>query len=313
MEKKNRGLIFSFIVLVIFGLLLGGCVPGDGVVDKNYNPVGVSASFVAGSPPDVLKEERTFAVSVRLENGADINVKEGRVCVRGISRGYGGFSDEQCADFSLLPIVAEGKQVRKAYDILRFQSDGYSLRERNIDETFVAKATYLCELITGPQFCVSNRITDEDSDIDCPRIEVFTGAKVSTTTAPITLTKVEKEFYSGGDGVMLSATLTLKKVNDGGYVVNSIDDKETEKEYVDIQVSYAGYGDMRCDSVRNGKLEWNRNENEKVIKCDISLGDVGERQSSSLDVRLRYYYRVKEQKSVKIEKVMEYDSGGGEF
>lgn len=297
-------------------LLASGCQTEN--ITRNSAPEGIISSYAAQSPPDILKEGATIGVAIELKNNADLNVN-GKTCVKGVLKGYGGFEEEQCQDFGLNGARIVNNKIVKSSDVLRFSSEGYKTNGREVVEApLLAKTTYGCEFMAGPTFCVSNRIYADsaasDASTKCEQTESFTGKSLNSKSAPITLTKVTKLYTNPSDGTTdLEVMLTFKKAGDGGYVVNSLDDDEIQKSHVKISVSYGSKGDLKCDEVREGKIEWKRDENEKVINCGISLGGVSELDYSMLNVRLNYYYRIVKPKTITIKQAKNEDiiNGGG--
>lgn len=316
MKARNK---WTIIMLLLFSMMLmaGGCQLSGGGVTRSASPEGVTLSFIPGSPPDVIREDSGFIVGVKLENNADITINSAKICARGILSDYGGFPvEEQCTDFNLAGVeVRNNKQIVKDSKPFYFNSEGYKTNGRSIIEpTIIAKATYGCEFIAGPQLCVTKDLmTDEIGGGECARTESISGSKLYSKSAPITLMKADKELSNSGDGnLRLRVGLTLKKAGDGGYVVNSLNDDEVQKSYVKMQVSYGSYGDMKCSGLKDGNMEWKRNENEKVINCEILLGSVNQLESAPLNVKLNYYYRVEKQKMIKVEGIKSDENLGGE-
>jgi hypothetical protein len=301
------------IIVFLLGVMifLNGCTTTDDG-GKIASAKGAILSFIPGSPPSELDEGDSVDVGVKVENEADVPIN-GRLCVWGLSTAYGGFVEEQCDDFVLAGMLLDGTKVSKASKEFHFQSlEGYNVRDREyIKPTIIARATYSCELTAGPQICVKKMLGEKDEE--CSRTEVFTGKNLYSKNAPITLTRTEKQISTRTDGVMLNVMLTLKK-NADGYVVNSLDDaEESLKYFADIGVSYSGYGEMECTSdgikIENGKLEWKKDQNEKIIKCKKLLTNVGSLEKEYINLRLRYFYRVDKTTSITVNNVKE----GGEW
>jgi hypothetical protein len=303
----------EIVILVIFIFLVCGCTTTDDGITRTSTPQGVAVSFIPSYPEDVTSPDDEITLGVNLQNNADISIN-GKLCARGILMGYGGFVEKQCSDFNLAGVVlrSDKKTVKDSKEI-RFMSEGYRMSDVNtIEPTFLAEATYGCAFVTGPQMCVTSLTTNDDPNAKCSKKESITGTKLKSLSAPITLTKVDKELTISGDGnVNMKVALILKKANDGGYVVNSLDDPETSIGAVKVDVSYGTYGTMTCDSLRNGLLEWRKKESDKLIKCGILLGNVGELGEQKLNVNLNYYYRVEQQKRITVKNYVSGEGNGG--
>lgn len=290
-------LFFLCFVLMFF---VFGC---DEVDEDGFGsvPAGVEVSFLNGMPRDSLNEGASFRVGVGLLNNADVDLS-GELCALSLLEGYGGFGSKKCQSFE----VVAGKS---AIGLKPFESDDvYMLKGKDVNEIINLRATYGIDTkIRMPPICV--KLTTDANDVECKSSETFSGSVLSSPSLPITLTNVEKIMSAEEGGVRLSMDLTLKKKS-GGYVVNSVDDEEQSlKNNIYVEVIYGSYGNMACDVVKNGLIEWKRDENEKVIKCEMLLLGVKDLEESSLEMVLRYYYRdVSEPKTITI---MKLDNGGG--
>lgn len=294
MTMRNK--LFGVFGILLFVLFSFGCQEG-GVSRGNG---AVSLNFIEGLPRDSrsspIYEGEQINVGLEVKNYADCDVI-GKVCAYGLTSGYGGFFEKQCSEFSLSKISenSEGNLIVDE-DEIRFSSEGYTFSDvEYIEPSIGASVTYGCRIVAQPLLCIG-----QDKE-QCSVNEVLVGDDINSGRGPIRISKITKNSFVDSGGTKMRVSISLDDVNDGGKVVDDLDDSsDSPDSFVQMSVSYGGYGDMECALVREGNVLWKNDGSEKVINCDILVDDVKDFEESALRVDLRYYYQKKISKRLRV-------------
>ncbi|MCD4666442.1 hypothetical protein K8R47_01380 [archaeon] len=277
------------ILLIFLVLFVYGCSPGGRGLATG--PEGLDITFLDLQPPGEVREDQQFNIGLNLINNAECDIS-GEICVKGTLTGFEGLT-EDCKPFNLAKAEEKNNVADFDSDQLYFTSIGYSGLTRDLSTTVIAEANYNCHVVMGPQLCIKSVLGEDEQE--CPSTETISWNRLNSKVAPVTVTKVVKTLSPESSGVRLDATITLKKMR-AGEIVSEFD----EGDYVNIDVSLGGYGILDCDDVESNVLEWDDDDTEKVINCNIFLGQV-DYLEIPLDIDLDYNYLTKQTKQINIE------------
>ena len=173
-----------------------------------------------------------------------------------------------------------------------FTGDPYENLERDISTSIEAQAKYHCGITIDPLICV--RDDSEETKKMCKDIETVSGKYPGLKTAPITVTKVEKDFdpYTG----TLRLDIYLDDMN-GELMGDTVN--EYEEQGFPVSLEYGSYGALDCSNIEDGIYYW-KSDTENIIKCEISLSSVNDVEENFLKINLDYMYSIKESKSVMV-------------
>ena len=304
------------VILVLFSVmglfLIAGCqesgndsggwsFPGSGGKggSSSYfggNPDGISIKFLNLQPPDVLREGQDFTVALEIVNNAQCSTS-GQICVRdALSDIFGGLQDN-CQDINLKGVENVNGQIIKDSKILFFRGNSYADIKRELNTQIIAKAVYSCEIISGPQLCIKPLIGENENL--CKSTESISGKSLKAKSAPITITKVDKEIIPEQGGIRLLATITLTKMSKG-QLKTDIGNFDADKgSPLSMSVEYAGFGEMKCNSLDGNTLYWKPKDATKTVQCELELGQI-DLIENPLNIGLSYDYEVTESKQITI-------------
>ncbi len=304
--------------IILFLLLLGlifilGCqgqdsggdggFPGFGGGKKSTSYFGGKADgleikFLNLQPPEILREEQDFTIGLELVNNGQCDVN-GQLCVRdALSDVFGGVQDS-CQDINLKAIEDVNGQIIKDSRNLYFRTNSYHDIGRELNTQILAKAVYHCDFVSGPQLCVKPVI--EENENLCKSMESISGKELKARSAPITISKVDKEIVPESNGVRLIATITLNKMSKGqaSFGTDSGNADFNKGSPIFIGVEYQGFGEMRCNGLEGNILYWKSKDTNKIVQCELELEQI-DLIENPLNIKLAYDYEVTETKQVTI-------------
>ncbi|MAG46992.1 hypothetical protein CL617_00160 [archaeon] len=262
---------------------------------------GLVINFINLQPRDTIREGEEFTIGLDLINNGQCDVI-GEICVRdALSDVFGGVEDS-CQEIELKAIENINGNIRKDSRKLFFRGNGYEDIQRELTTQIIAKATYGCEFISGPQLCVKP-VVGEDEDI-CKSVEDISGKNLKARNAPVTITKVHKEVFTELDGVRLLATITLGKMSKGNLF--SEDSSENRGNSLFMRAVYEGFGEMECDELEGNLLYWRADETSKIVQCSLEIGEI-DLLANPLDIELSYDYEISENKQITIKERFDSD------
>ena len=292
-------LLFAGLIFVISCQGGGPGFPGSGNgKGGSYfggTPNGLEIKFLNLQPPDILREGQDFTVALELTNNGQCDAI-GQICVRdALSDIFGGIQDN-CQEMNLKAIENINGQIVKDSRTFYFRGNSYNNIGRELSTQILAKTSYKCEFVSGPQLCVKSVIGENENL--CKSIESISGKELKARSAPITISKVDKELVPEANGVRLIATITLSKMSKGQLKAEKEVDF-TKGSPMFISVEYSGFGEMKCSELEGNLLYWKSKDTSKIVQCELELGKIDLIQNP-LNIKLAYDYEITEVKQITI-------------
>jgi len=301
---------FFFLILIIL-IFISGCgtsLPGRGSISNDGpltgSPNGLQIIFLS-QVSDILSGN-SVQVPIKLRNNAACDAM-GELCLTDTAPDGISGSSPLCQEdgFSIPGAVIEGNKQRILEPSFYLQTPAYSINDpklKNREYTLSAAATYKCEIVARPEFCVT-RLSDDKT---CKSSEIITGSNLNAAVAPITVTQIEKITTSKSSGADVLIRITLSKMSKG-YVVDKVI-KSTETQLESLQgepVSF--YADidgnqMECSGTdfNDNIIRWKASDNQRIINCKTSLNFPDNNIEAHLNVNLDFTYKITESKKINV-------------
>jgi hypothetical protein len=295
----KRGLIF-FLILGI--LLISSCKSHQrGVMPTG----GLELRFVPGHPPTQLKEGREFNVGLEITNNMEHPVNF-ELCIHDSTPDfYGGVPNTK---------TCENETIDRAYrdsnDLLTPKTETfyfpdelatYSYKEldKGVDsDSIYAELIYPVISNAGVDVCILRDpdIGVAEDSFNCNKVETFASPNIHQESAPIIISKIEKDINKVGGNHELSLDIYLSKTDDGEIVKTS----DFELDLIDMRVSLVGTSEeFSCSPQREGKVVFRKGDK---ITCIGNLGGIDSDYKDRLNIELQYYYKMGKPFRIKFEK-----------
>ncbi len=295
--KFNSIVIF---LILLFLLLLTACNLPFSSSGSPSSGKGIAISFKE-SPRDgsTIGEQDKFAVSLDVQNyiQSDKDIS-GYLCLTDLaSDTYGGIPSNECRYIDLQPAEKANNNVcaGQPAEPIRFPAQGF-YQYHNLDvfsqqNQLLINFVYQSSMSASATSCVSSpQSTSLSISSNCKGLQT---ASVQQQYAPIQVSKVTVD--TGTDSppydIRLKYEITLSKTEDGTLFIPTGDLANAGQiEAVKFQ-AYVNRFPLVCQGLQNNMVVFKTNQNEKVIKCAMSLKLDQEIANANLDVLMDYGFR----------------------
>ena len=282
-----------FILIILILVFITGCNPSykykEGESRGGY-PDGLRIQFLSPEDSEIYEGDE-FIIDLKLDNNADCDIF-GDICVSDLAAGSLSGVPDTCNSFTI--------QSRESSSF-SFRNNVYENLGRTIDTTLIAEAIYSCdEVIIDPLLCVRDK--SKESEKDCSDKETISGRVPGLKSAPVTVTKIEKNYNPSGE--VLRVDIYLDEMDrDNGVVFYDEGNSYTNENFENgfpISVEYGNYGELDCGNyLKNGIYYWKK-DTENIIKCKIDQISVSEVEENLLRISLNYKYKITESIPIKV-------------
>ena len=252
--------------------------------------LNVAISAIPPIQGKTLNEGNPFSVKLGLTNYM-LNPVQGRVCLRDKTTDtFGGIpsSGESCQNFNL----GEAEVTKSNGQIFPDSVDYYFPRAgeysyRNMDEISLSNQIfvdlyYTLETVNGVDACIEQRGMNK-----CEQTQSLNPKK---SDAPLGVSKVTvTQSYSQKDTI-LNAEIILNKQEEGELLTSdsTISDPLNQKVFVDVEINRML---ARCNVELGGYVVFKKDQNEKVIKCNLPLSLQEEFVNVPITVKMKYTFK----------------------
>ncbi len=287
---KTKNLILFLSVM----LLLYACTGGAGTGSTG----GIDIKFTEVPEKEVYEGEEIFATILITNSLVNEGGIQGILCLRDtLSDNYGGIPDNACADVNLPPATRTDGGVSPYVMEINFPEvspiSPYRGIEREISKSYqnlpiIADFKYSVETTAGAVVCIKlPGAVSPNIPKDCGTKQTLS---VQQPSMPLKISKLTvTPSRRGSNNVLLNIEMTISKSKQGLLLSSGeISGGVPAVASVSLDV-LANQDSAGCQQVSNGRISIRSNENEKVIKCALSINDLSQDYINvPITVRMKY-------------------------
>lgn len=248
--------------------------------------------FLPAQPPtDIFREDSEFKVGLKLVNNLPKIVENVNVCVYDLlGNDYGGI-EKECQILNLAPAQKEENTIYPESKLIYFPEFGtysYTNLELAPDNTIIiVEMIYPLETKSSLDICLKKDPAYEVEEVNCETNQIFSGNKIRSDYAPISIEKIESSITMEGENNGIYLDIYLKKPVNGEIIISN----EDVRNLMEIKVGLGSDVQFNCESDEGGLIKFE--ENTKKVSCNtlVNLRDAYE--VNSLNIILSYNYRIK--------------------
>lgn len=284
-KMKKREITFFIIIL----FLVSSCSSITGpTTTVSSDTGGIDIAFLDKRPPtDEIQEDEEFTVGVYLTNNLEEDITA-NLCISDTpASSYGGIEDRECRSVEISKAQKYEEEVVPTEKEERFGPYSYTNLPLGIRSTiFTAEINYYILTQASTQVCLKQDPTMETLE-PCESDEIFT-TEIIKETAPLTVSKIEKQIIPTGDSAKIKLDITLKKASEGEVIV----DEYNRDPLVGLAISLSGteHTAFICTPLVDNKVKLMEDSLETTISCsaDLTLNELY--YTDNLGITLGYTY-----------------------
>jgi len=254
---------------------------------------GVILKFI--DAPDegyAMTERDVFRLGIQIENNVPgERGLSGEICMRDtLTSTYAGIPENECLPVELPPATDIEGRITPSIDLFQFGPYQY----QNLEKAYFQPATifadfkYEIEALSFSSVCLK-RLGAESPDIpqNCGKKQDL---KVQQTDLPVKISRLTTRASLSETSSILSIEVLLSKTRNG-QLVSSGDilgqQAAAGSALVDFEV-LVNRQPAQCTLAGSRRIEFRQNENEKLVRCTITLPVEGEHFDAPIRIKMGY-------------------------
>jgi hypothetical protein len=295
--NSKIGLLFLAVLIVV----ISGCDQRS--VQQGAIAQGLDLVFEEGYPGSTLSEGEEFNVNLKIFNGLSYPV-DYTLCVSGDrAEFYGGVPVGGICNNNLKiegSYETQNGEIIPATSNLFFPSEVETFSYVNLDKgvkstNIIAELEYYIESESNVDVCVlRSKDYESEGEFTCLSKENFNSFDIVQESAPLIVSKVDKEVKAVGGTPQIKVIVYLDKANKGEIV------RELQEDFdlIGIEVSLKGTSaEFVCNNQRDGRTIFREGD---AIECsaNLNLAENGNVYKDNLIIKLSYPYKLKDTKHI---------------
>ncbi len=239
-----------------------------------------------------MTERDVFNLGIEIENHVPgQRGLSGEVCVRDtLTSTYSGIPENECLSVELPPATDIEGRITPSIDLFKFGPYQYQNLEVSYSQpaTIFADFKYELESLSFSSVCLKRQGAESQNiPSNCGKKQDL---KVQQTDLPVKISRLTTRTSSSETSSILSMEILLSKTKSGQLVSSGdILGQQASAGYalVDFEV-LVNRQPVQCSLAANNRIEFRQNENEKLIKCTVTLPLEGEHFDAPIRIKMGY-------------------------